>query len=577
MTPRNWHFVAGTALVTAIALLVQAPAATAPGPRRVRLSMDVESASAVPARKGQRQRVPMIDDFSSRAVLFPEVVREDRADRVRRDARFQQQYLRRHARRPAGNPRGGNGRGAASREGEVVRDWSYSLNLGSGGTISAPAKYVFDITAAASCTNDFVVTGVNIAGSATQANLIAFNSLYNMPAGNGLCPGTAPNVLFAYNIGPGTINSYVALSLDGTKVAFSESGVGARFHVLRWATGAGNGTSAAAPATPGAGNAAVDSVIALTGTSSTAPFIDYSSDTAYVTTNDGLVHKFSGVFLGTLAEVTTGGWPVATAGLALSTPVFDGVSRRLFFTSSQGRIYYVDDSVVPAVLSPTFFAFAANGITAAPLMVDSGNQKVYAFAGNNGGTNAVVAQADTSLSAGSQVIANVGLNTANLSPLMGDVNEAYYDGVSASARMYVTGNTSTANRVPALYALSFNASFRLNAAPANGPVALATNVAGLSASPVTAFFNSTLNRQFIFVGVSNNCSAAVTTGCIRSINVTGGAFPTAASVNNVILAAAGGTGGISIDNNSGAVGAASVYYTTRTGRTIVKATQAGLQ
>jgi hypothetical protein len=384
-------------------------------------------------------------------------------------------------------------------------------------------------------------------------------------------------VLFAYNIGPGSVSSYVALSLDGTKVAFSETGAAPRFHVLRWRTGPGNGTSAAAPATPGAGNTAVDSVVALSGTSSTAPFVDYAADTAYVTTSDGLVHKFSGVFLGTLAEVTTGGWPVSTSGLSLSTPVFDGVSRRLFFTDSQGRVMYVDDSVVPAVLSPTMFAFASTGITAAPVVVDSGNQKIYAFAGNPNGTNAVVAQADTSLSAGSQVIANIGGNTGNLSTLQGDFNEDYYNGVSASARMYVVGNNSTANRVPALYALRFNASFRLNATPANGPVDLATNFAGLTASPVTAFYNSTLNRQFIFVGVSNRCSAAVTTGCIRTIDVTGGAFPTAGTVNNVILAASGGTGGISIDNNSGSFGAASVYYTTRTGRTIVKATQQNLQ
>src|SRR5213079_1619060 len=83
----------------------------------------------------------------------------------------------------------------------AARDWSFSLNNGSGGTISQPAKYVFDVNAAPSCTSDFVVTGVNVAGAATQANLIGLNSLYNTPAGNGLCSGTAPKVMFAYNIG----------------------------------------------------------------------------------------------------------------------------------------------------------------------------------------------------------------------------------------------------------------------------------------------------------------------------------------------------------------------------------------
>ena len=159
---------------------------------------------------------------------------------------------------------------------------------------------------------------------------------------------------------------------------------------------------------------------------------------------------------------------------------------------------------------------------------------------------------------------------------MGDFNEDYYDGDSTTARMYVVGNNGTANRLPALYAIGFNASFKMDPTYASGPLVLTTNTAGISASPVTAFYNSTLNKQFLFLSVTNRCTAAITGGCIRSLDVTGG-FPTAASVNNVVLAAAGGTGGISIDNVSSAVGASSVYYTTLTGRTIVKATQAALQ
>ena len=40
---------------------------------------------------------------------------------------------------------------------------------------------------------------------------------------------------------------------------------------------------------------------------------------------------------------------------------------------------------------------------------------------------------------------------------------------------------------------------------------------------------------------------------------------------------AGGTTSISVDNTSLSAGAASVYYMTLTGKTLVKATQAGLQ
>ncbi len=557
---------------------VQRPALAAGGESRVRMTWDWTAAAT--DRAGRRRRVPMVRDFSERQLVASEVVPARLVPKVSGSARFWQQYLRRHARRLA---RYGHGRNVVpdpNADLAAARDWSFSLNNGSGGTISQPAKYVFDINAAPSCTNDFVVTGVNIAGASTQANLIAVNSLYNTPAGNGLCPGTAPKVMFAYNVGPGVINSYIQLSLDGTKVAFNENGTNSYFHVLRWKTGTGNGTSASAAATPGSGNSAVDVRLLLTSGTSTAPFVDYDNDVAYVTTNDNTVHKFTGVFLGTPKEVTAAGtgWPVSTGlGGGISTPVYDPVSQHVFFTDSDnGGVDYVDDSVVPAVVVTNKFFFAPGLSVAAPVMIDMTNQKVYAFSPNPGGGAAVVSQADTNLSAASQVTVEVGWSSSNYAPLMGDFTEDYYTGNPASALLYVVGNNATTNLLPALYAIGFDASFRMNPAYSFGPRPLTTNRAGISASPVTAFYNSTLNRQFLFVSVTSRCTAAITGGCIRSIDVTSG-FPTAVSVNKVVLAAAGGTGSISIDNVSSAAGASSVYYTTLTGRTLVKATQAALQ
>ncbi len=308
--------------------------------------------------------------------------------------------------------------------------------------------------------------------------------------------------------------------------------------------------------------------------------MDYDNDVAYVTTNDNTVHKFTGVFLGTPKEVTAAGtgWPVSTGlGGGISTPVDHPVSQHVFFTDSDnGGLDYVDDSVVPAVVVTNKFFFAPGLSVAAPVMIDMTNQKVYAFSSNPGGSAAVVSQADTNLSAASQVTVDVGWPSSNNAPLMGDFTEDYYNGNSATALLYVVGNNATTNLLPALYAIGFDASFRMNPAYSFGPRPLTTNRAGISASPVTAFYNSTLNKQFLFVSVTNRCTATITGGCIRSIDVTSG-FPTAASINNVVLAAAGGTGGISIDNVSPAAGASSVYYTTLTGRTLVKATQAGPQ
>jgi hypothetical protein len=576
----------GCGLVLFGVMVAGGAGATVSSTTRVRFRWDwaierPQAAAMNAVRAGDsRQRVPLLHDFSHHHVIFPESVPAKVYEAVLKDPRFLQQYLRRHAHRHVPFDRDHTPDPLAAQN--VGRDWSFSLNGGSGGTIGTPAKYVFDVNAPPSCASDYVVTGVNIAGSGTQANLIGLNSLYNTPTGTGLCAGTAPKVMFAYNIGPGKINSYIALSLDGTKVVFNENnGASSFFHVLTFASVAGNGTSASAAVKPGVGNTAVDVRIALTGGVSTAPFIDYTADVAYVTTSDSVVHKYKGVLLGTPTEVTAvgTGWPLTvTGGGGISTPVFDSVSRHVFFTNSgDGGIDYVDDSVVPAALHSGLVQFAPGLGTAAPVMVDSGNQLVYGFSSNAGGVGAIVGQADTSLSAASQVTVQVGGATGNLTPLMGDFNDDYYNGLIASARLYVVGNDNSANRVPALYALGFGASFKLKVTPINGPVLVASNVGGLNASPVTAFYNTSLNKQFIFFGVSNSCSAVVTGGCIRSVDVTGGAFPTAATVNTVIFAASGGTGGISIDNVSLSAGASSVYYTTLTGNTLVKATQLGLQ
>jgi hypothetical protein len=577
------RWITGIAVLAASLIVAEMPGASVSNAERVRFHWDwatqpMQSGAGANASSGH-QRVPMVRDFSHRQVIFQERVPARVAERVRNDSRFWLQYLERHARRTVPFPWDYVPDPNAAQT--VARDWSYSLNNGSGGTVAMPAKYSFDVNATPSCANDYVVGGINIAGSTTQANLIGLNSLYNTPAGNGLCSGTAPKLMFAYNIGPGVVNSYVALSLDGTKIAVNENnGASSYFHVIKWASGAGNGTTAALPAKPGVGNSAVDVKLPLTGGVSTAPFVDYEADVAYITTSDSLVHKFTGVFRGTPQEVTAAGtgWPVNPVVTGLSTPVFDSVSRHVFFTdSSTGGIDYVDDSVVPAVSVENKFLFAPGLTVAAPVVIDAGSQKVYAFSPNPNGAAAVVSQSDTNLSLASQVTVSIGGPTGNLSTLMGDFNESYFNGVSSQSLLYVVGNDGTTNRVPALYAIGFDSSFKLNPTYSNGPLRLATNVAGLGASPVTAFFNSSLNKQFLFIGVSGSCSTVVTTGCIRSLDVTNNVFPTAATVNNVILGATGGTTSISVDNTSLSAGASSVYYMTLTGKTLIKATQAGLQ
>ena len=160
----------------------------------------------------------------------------------------------------------------------------------------------------------------------------------------------------------------------------------------------------------------------------------------------------------------------------------------------------------------------------------------------------------------------------------GDFNNAYYTGAAfGTAFLYVVGNDASNRERPALYNIGFDNTFKLSATPANGPLRLsAGNTTGVTAAPLTEFYNSRLTRDFLFVAINAACQSGGGSGCIRSLDITSG-FPAAGSINNVILNASGGTGTITVDNNNVAAEASRVYFTSQTGNNIVKATQAALQ
>ncbi|MFN7922934.1 MAG: hypothetical protein U0Q16_22720 [Bryobacteraceae bacterium] len=539
-----------------------------------------------------QQRQSLSSDWTDQQVVFTESTDVWKAIRNQQDPRYVRKVLRdllrqksqereRDKEKEKDKDKDKEGKGNTP---PSVRDWNTTLT-GSGGTASfsvghIPAKFVFDVNQPPSCTNDFVVTGTGLAGSATQASVVAYNNLYSNPSGTGFCSGTGPKVMWAYNLATNQIRHAAVLSLDGTRAIFVDAAGG--FHVVRWSSATGNGTAVGAPATlaattPGATDpgGVIDWRIAA-GLGVTSPFVDYTADVAYVTTGTGVVRKIANVFKGIPSEVTTGGWPVTLPGgvTNLSTPVYDFNSKRVYVTVN-GTIYFIDTTQATVSASATTWAFAT-AAASYPVIVDSTNQKVYAWSPSNG-SNAVVAQADTALSAGSRVTASVG-GTASQSPLGGDFNNAYYSGNATSARLYVVGNDATGTsttRVPAFYMFSFDSAWKLLTTATGGPLRLAT--AAAEASYVTGFFNSTQNKDYMFVGVTTACSTAVTGGCIRSIDVSGSTFPTAANVNNVILAANGGTYGIAVDNNSSAAEASSVYYVMRSTNSLVKATQSALQ
>jgi hypothetical protein len=472
----------------------------------------------------------------------------------------------------------------------ITADGSFTFDVAStpdpGGGQTYPAKFVFDVTAAPNCTNDFVVIGIPAnPASGGQANIFGVNNLYVDSGGGGSCfdpitgsPLTAPTVMFAYASGTGQVPASLVLSQDGSQIAYIENLTtgSSYFHVLTIGTTSNEGTSATNAVVPGFGGSnAVDQSVLLSPdggitnqSSTTTIFVVYThddaNDVAYATTystagsGSGYLYKISNVF----------------NGVTPSTPVYDSVSNNVFFTDSNGNIDYVTDngtsgsSVVYSESSPS--AFQAIGATSEnPIILDRANQMVYASFNSNG-TNAIVVQAPTNLA--SAVSVPVGTSTTTFTgPYEPTFNNAWYTG-SGTPLIYIAG-TGTGT-LPTLYSVGFNGSGVMNSS-ADTSAPLATGPA--DSSPVTEFYNATLQTDFIFVGVTDSCIATTgggTAGCVMSLDVTNG-FPTI-NASTTALAATGGTSAIIVDNDSGLNDASSIYFATKTGATLVKATQSGL-
>jgi hypothetical protein len=326
---------------------------------------------------------------------------------------------------------------------------TFNFQPAPGGGQSTAAKYTFDVNAAPSCANDFVAVGIAATpASGGQANIVGVNNLYR-PGGGSNCT-SGPTVTFAYASGTGQVPASVAISLNGTQLAYVENLSSGKsfFHVLTIGTTGGNGTSPTAAVVPGTGNNAVDQTVLLspdggvTNQSSTsAPFISYTdldvNDTAYVTTysnagaGSGYLYKIGNVFSGSVPTIL---WKVAITAIP-GPPVYETAANAVFFTDSSGRIdYVVDSGASPTV---TYGGVVAAGTTSLnPVTVDVANKFVYATFNTNG-TNALVVQAATTLASSVSVAVGTG-NTTYSGPYGVEFNNAWYTG-AAGPLLYVVG------------------------------------------------------------------------------------------------------------------------------------------
>lgn len=479
-------------------------------------------------------------------------------------------------------------------------DWSLALPGRLFSANAFPIKYAFDPDSAPNCTSDFVVFGLT---DTANANLVGLNNIYSGADGSGnpdgYCPGTGPNVLFAYNITTvtkGHIITTPVMSLDGTQLAFVESvpvngstSPMAIFHVLTIVPGG----TLTAPITPTMFSATLSSTAQDTHSS---PWIDYSNDIVYVGTDDGNMHKITGVFSGS-PNVDPSGWPVLVgANLHFSPPVLDETRGLLMFGATDGNLYQINVTSATVSHSVALGSGPSSAIVAGPI-VDITNGTTYAVTADDG-SGAAIAQYNTQTLA-QQRIAELGEGAAGTSPPSLTIYEpafsnAYYNsppGNLSGAIMTLCG-TGLGDTNPYQYVFGFSGIYMKETALFSQQLSTA---ADSQCSSWTEFYNPNIpsaegGTDYFFFGLTKDCTGVAdsfTDGCVAeetnlvpSMFITGSVKPALTSIPFTHTTIEGGPSGIIVDGYAPPTTypqASSIYFTALSQQIAYKLTQNGLQ
>jgi len=490
-------------------------------------------------------------------------------------------------------------------------DWSVSLGPTAGMAIGeSPAVYTYNyatpscstLAAAPPVVGDFIVYTINAAPSTVapgQANLVGLTNLYTAGDGTGYCSGTGPSFLFSYAIGSGASPLSPVLSLDGTRIAWIENrtATASYLHTTIWV--ANDGTSATDPIAPtgtfsngACATAGTSCDYAIEYTNATYPgcptaytagnghsdlYVDYSSDTGFISANNGLLYHIKNIFSTTTTPSIDFCIPVnatfeTAPSTAMSGPVYDPLLKEVFITDSENIYGYTVNaasfSTPPASYTYGNAASNHNYQTGPGPLLDAFNNYLYVFSTYDAASGTSVTQVPTSLAPGVRVpLGNKSTNT-NQILFYGAFDNNYYNNgpKSAASTLYSCGTDSTNAAAQDLFAISFNATTGLaNTTPAmsnNRHVNLNGTTTGLC-SPITEFFDGTTDRIFVGMGMP---TATTGTNIVTMWNVTtqltsASDTPTATTTGTYL----GGTSGISADNNaSGTAQAQSIYFSTET-------------
>jgi len=568
-------------------------------------------------------------DWSTRHLLYPHTGSLSALNAVERDPRAQfawRDWDRLEGRNSASFRLRRLATGAARGQRTMGRDWSISLGGGSTAPAQSPAEFTSSDDTP-DCTKDYAAFPVDVAGSATQPNIVAFNNLYSGTIGtsNGPCnrtpsssdTGVAGTVFWSYNVDgyfpavSGSVATSPVTSLDGTRIAFVESAAGkpAHFHVLAWKSGQGQNVanlqsvttpaqittfSATAPAA-GSGAAtdlALGAAAADTDTNS-SPFVDYNTDQAYVGNNAGILYRINHVFCpqgGCAAPSLDTTWGTAGAltvgcGTTLTGPVLDFVTGNVFVGCADGVLYGFTSTGAALAFGPTTVGNgSADGGIVDPPLVDGIDSLVYAVSGTGAAphaTHAVVDQVTTLLRSpcgGTACIATVGAD-GEFPAHDPDFNNAFYSGAAPTSWILYMGGFTAAGR-PRIFGITFDtvvteSATAMTTGTPTDVFTLTTTVGPLS--PFTEFLNGTTDLLF-FGSVSIPATGDFNVGSL-TITTT---FPTGTTSTAV---EGGGPSAIVVDNdNTTVVEGANIYFGTQScgttptctnGNSAVKLTQVG--
>ena len=618
----------------------------------VLLALSTLCAQESAADPSPRQSVGLLQDWSTRRVVFTRNGSDEDMSKVSNNPRFMHntllRYLREHDKQAAQFATAGSiSAGSTSTNGSLRTldgdanppelplrvglqwfrrrnknsnvDWTISLGPNAGLAVGeTPAIYTYNY-ASPSCSNlsatpatigDFAVYTINATPATTapgQANLVGITNLYTTGNGSGFCAGTGPEFLFSYALGTGGSPLSPVLSADGSRIAWIEATSAGRatLHVTIWV--AKEGASATSPITPANGftagqcataGASCDFALDYTNVSySSCPsatnakaknthselYVDYSSNTGFISANNGLLYHIKNIFSTTTnpsvdfcVQVNAGFVPAANNKPAMSGPLYDEINNEVYITDSEKVYAYTVGATSFTAASPASYTYGNASsnytyLTGPGPILDPFNGYLYLFSTYDAASNTSVTQVPVTLAAGSGTVVQLGAKSTNTNQILFDGafdNNYYtYGPKNALSTLYTCGTDATTT-TQGLYSISFSATTgAMNTTPTMSdnknvnPGAAANGVC----SPITEFYDGSKDRIFVGMGQPGGTTGAnvVTmwdiTSRLTNTSGSGGTMPTytAQAINYY-----GGSSGIAADNTSSAAQAESIYFST---------------